>query len=50
MTHTLRPGNWVLCATEGAVTRCSGGASTFAASTPVAVESGTTVTTTVTLP
>ncbi len=50
MTHTLRPGSWVLCATEGAVTRCSGGGSSFADATPVSVESGATVTTTVTLP
>lgn len=50
MTHTLRPGSWVLCATEGAVTRCSGGASSYADATPVAVQSGATVTSTVTLP
>jgi hypothetical protein len=50
MTHTLRPGGWVLCATEAAVTRCSGGASSFAGATPVVVASGATVTSTVTLP
>ena len=50
LTHVLRPGAWVLCATEGDATRCSGGASSFAEAAAVTVASDSTVTTTVTLP
>jgi hypothetical protein len=49
-SRTLRPGSYTVCVTEGAVTVCSGGASTWQTATPVVVESGVTATTTLTLP
>ena len=49
-SRTLRPGSYTVCVTQGAVTVCSGGASTWQTATPVVVESGVTATTTLTLP